>query len=221
MYYPVCRKRENSFEIGMDIEGSVQGSWKRSSRCAEDYVKGREPRAPGALDRRTRRRTSVPARIAAAARTAPRPMCCSTTRTRMTACPLSATRWVTRCTASIPTRISRSPRRITRLLRRRGWLPPAMRSCNPNTCASSTRGNKQAQIALIGSLLQHFRTTVFRQTMFAEFEYKAHCMAESGESLTRDSLERDVLRPQQALLRRRVQGRSGSGLRVDAHPALL
>ena len=24
--------------------------------------------------------------------------------------------------------------------------------------------------------------------MFAEFEYKAHCMAESGESLTRDSL---------------------------------
>ena len=49
-------------------------------------------------------------------------------------------------------------------------------------------GNKQAQIALIGSLLQHFRTTVFRQTMFAEFEYKAHCMAESGESLTRDSL---------------------------------
>lgn len=33
--------------------------------------------------------------------------------------------------------------------------------------------NKQAQIALIGSLLQHFRTTVFRQTMFAEFEYKA------------------------------------------------
>ena len=48
--------------------------------------------------------------------------------------------------------------------------------------------NEQAQIALIGSLLQHFRTTVFRQTMFAEFEYKAHCMAESGESLTRDSL---------------------------------
>ena len=48
--------------------------------------------------------------------------------------------------------------------------------------------NKQAQIALIGSLLQHFRTTVFRQTMFAEFEYKAHCMAENGESLTRDSL---------------------------------
>ena len=46
----------------------------------------------------------------------------------------------------------------------------------------------KAQAALINSLLQHFRTTVFRQTMFAEFEYKAHCMAQEGQSLTRDSL---------------------------------
>ena len=49
-------------------------------------------------------------------------------------------------------------------------------------------GNKQAQIALIGSLLQHFRTTVFRQTMFAEFEREAHAMAERGEALTAESL---------------------------------
>ncbi|MBR1408963.1 MAG: oligoendopeptidase F [Clostridia bacterium] len=50
------------------------------------------------------------------------------------------------------------------------------------------KGNRDAQLALIGSLLEHFRTTVFRQTMFAEFEMKAHSMAENGESLTRDSL---------------------------------
>ena len=48
--------------------------------------------------------------------------------------------------------------------------------------------DRGAQIALVGSLLEHFRTTVFRQTMFAEFEHKAHQMAEAGESLTRDSL---------------------------------
>ena len=48
--------------------------------------------------------------------------------------------------------------------------------------------DRSAQIELIGSLLEHFRTTVFRQTMFAEFEHKAHRMAEAGESLTRDSL---------------------------------
>ena len=49
-------------------------------------------------------------------------------------------------------------------------------------------GNRAAQIMLIGHLLEHFRTTVFRQTMFAEFEHKAHKMAEAGETLTRDSL---------------------------------
>ncbi|MBP3427452.1 MAG: oligoendopeptidase F [Clostridia bacterium] len=49
-------------------------------------------------------------------------------------------------------------------------------------------GNRAAQIMLIGHLLEHFRTTVFRQTMFAEFEHKAHKMAEEGQTLTRDSL---------------------------------
>jgi len=48
--------------------------------------------------------------------------------------------------------------------------------------------SRAAQIMLIGNLLEHFRTTVFRQTMFAEFEHKAHQMAEEGESLTKESL---------------------------------
>ena len=49
-------------------------------------------------------------------------------------------------------------------------------------------GNKAAQQALIGRLLEGFRTTVFRQAMFAEFEMKAHAMEEAGEPLTRESL---------------------------------
>ena len=36
--------------------------------------------------------------------------------------------------------------------------------------------------------LEQFRTTLFRQTMFAEFEWKAHEMAENGEALTAESL---------------------------------
>lgn len=36
--------------------------------------------------------------------------------------------------------------------------------------------------------LEQFRTTVFRQTMFAAFEKEAHTMCESGEPLTVDSL---------------------------------
>lgn len=40
----------------------------------------------------------------------------------------------------------------------------------------------------ITQFLESFRTTCFRQTMFAEFELKAHRMAESGEPLTDESL---------------------------------
>ena len=49
-------------------------------------------------------------------------------------------------------------------------------------------GNKAAQAALIGRMLEGFRTTVFRQAMFAEFEMIAHNMEESGQPLTRESL---------------------------------
>ena len=49
-------------------------------------------------------------------------------------------------------------------------------------------GNREAQIMLVGNMLEHFRTTVFRQTMFAEFEHKAHRMAEADKPLTKDSL---------------------------------
>ena len=42
---------------------------------------------------------------------------------------------------------------------------------------------------LINYFLEQFRTTLFRQTMFAEFELKAHQMAEAGETLTADNLK--------------------------------
>ncbi|MDL2317546.1 oligoendopeptidase F [Eubacteriales bacterium OttesenSCG-928-A19] len=47
---------------------------------------------------------------------------------------------------------------------------------------------KAAQQSLLGSLLEHFRTTVFRQTLFAAFEKKAHEMQEHGEALTNEAL---------------------------------
>ena len=43
---------------------------------------------------------------------------------------------------------------------------------------------------LINQQLESYRTTCFRQTMFAEFELKAHRMAESGGPLTVESLSR-------------------------------
>ncbi len=65
-------------------------------------------------------------------------------------------------------------------------------TCNEVLTISALRkkyeGNKPAQLALIGRLLEGFRTTVFRQTMFAEFEMKAHAMEEAGQPLTKESL---------------------------------
>ncbi len=47
---------------------------------------------------------------------------------------------------------------------------------------------KQERAVLINHFLEQFRTTLYRQTMFAEFEWKAHQQAEAGETLTAESL---------------------------------
>ena len=49
---------------------------------------------------------------------------------------------------------------------------------------------KEAQAFLTYQLLDGFRGTVFRQTMFAEFEKISHEMAEKGEPLTAESLNK-------------------------------
>ena len=50
------------------------------------------------------------------------------------------------------------------------------------------KGNDAAQAYLIAQLLENFRTTLFRQTMFAEFEKETHAMEERGEPLTGKAL---------------------------------
>ncbi len=46
----------------------------------------------------------------------------------------------------------------------------------------------KAQAFLLNHFLEQFRTTCFRQTMFAEFELTAHRMAEAGQPLTKETL---------------------------------
>ena len=48
----------------------------------------------------------------------------------------------------------------------------------------------KAAAFLCNQLLEEFRTTVFRQTMFAAFEKEAHAMYERGEALTNEALSR-------------------------------
>ena len=52
----------------------------------------------------------------------------------------------------------------------------------------NTTDDKKLKAYLIGHRLEEFRTTVFRQTMFAEFEKETHSAYEKGESLTAEYL---------------------------------
>ncbi len=49
-------------------------------------------------------------------------------------------------------------------------------------------GDKKRRAYLINYFLEQFRTTLYRQTMFAEFELTINQMAQNGESLTSDAL---------------------------------
>lgn len=48
--------------------------------------------------------------------------------------------------------------------------------------------DRQQRAYLINYFLEQFRTTLYRQTMFAEFELECHRMSESGQTLTSDAL---------------------------------
>ena len=51
--------------------------------------------------------------------------------------------------------------------------------------------DKRQRAYLINYFLEQFRTTLYRQTMFAEFELKINQLAEGGESLTADLLSQE------------------------------
>lgn len=48
---------------------------------------------------------------------------------------------------------------------------------------------KKKRASLINYFLEQFRTTLYRQTMFAEFEQMIHARAEAGEALTAEILK--------------------------------
>ncbi len=55
-------------------------------------------------------------------------------------------------------------------------------------CDIRTEAGRQEKAYLLNHFLEGFRLTVFRQTMFAEFEWLAHQRLEQGEALTAENL---------------------------------
>lgn len=56
-----------------------------------------------------------------------------------------------------------------------------------------TTTDEATRLALLGNYLEGLRTTVFRQTQFAEFEAKIHEMLEQGQPITGEVLDREYL----------------------------
>lgn len=53
---------------------------------------------------------------------------------------------------------------------------------------AEAQGDRELQLYLLNSYAERFRTTLYRQTMFAEFELKIHETTERGEALTADGM---------------------------------
>ncbi|MDD4797299.1 MAG: oligoendopeptidase F [Eubacteriales bacterium] len=75
-----------------------------------------------------------------------------------------------------------------------------------------TLTDKRQRLLLLNYMLEQIRTTVIRQTMFAEFEKKTHALAEDGQALTPESLS--------ALYRQLVEDYFGPGVVADDHIAM-
>ncbi|RZA16549.1 MAG: oligoendopeptidase F family protein [Proteobacteria bacterium] len=56
-----------------------------------------------------------------------------------------------------------------------------------------TNKDPKFQIFMLGQILENFRTTVFRQAFFADFEWRAHELAQKGNTLTADLLDKTYL----------------------------
>ncbi len=73
------------------------------------------------------------------------------------------------------------------------FLAEVASTCNENLLIEhviNQMDDPDKKLALLGSWLESFRTTLFRQTMFAEFELRMHEMAEQGKSLTGEALSK-------------------------------
>ncbi len=56
-----------------------------------------------------------------------------------------------------------------------------------------TSKDPKVQLFYLGQTLESFRTTVFRQAFFADFEWKVHELAQKGNTLTADLLDKTYL----------------------------
>ena len=74
---------------------------------------------------------------------------------------------------------------------------------------------------IINRQIDDIRGTLFRQTMFAEFEKIIHAVEESGDALTLDIFKSEYRKLLRCLFRGKLRDRSAARARMSAHSAFL
>ena len=234
-YYDV-RRRKMGLEGNSPLRHLRAHPGKIDSRHTWDEAVDVDPGRPGAAGqrvlRRDRRRASATAGAtatrtaasrAAPSRPAPTTATLTSSSTTSPTCSTPSSRWptraATRCTATSRARISPMPTTSTRLSSPK-WPAPSTKRCSSRYLLKHAR-DKHERASLLNREIDAIRQTIFRQTMFAEFEKLAHASAEAGEPLTLDRIKEIYHGLLQALLRPRLHARSRIGPGVPPRAALL
>ena len=86
---------------------------------------------------------------------------------------------------------------------------------------ANTTQDKKRRACLINHFLEQFRTTLYRQTMFAEFELWCSQQVQQGKPSHRGGPVPEVRRPEPGVLRRGHRARPGDCPGMGTHPPLL
>ena len=126
-------------------------------------------------------------------------MYCSIIRIHLTVCSRWRTKWVT-----LSTRIFQIKNQPVVYSDYVIFVAEVASTCNEALLMQYLLKNtedKKQRAYLINYFLEQFRTTLYRQTMFAEFELKINEMVAAGESLTAEGLNELYGELKQALFR--------------------
>ena len=82
-------------------------------------------------------------------------------------------------------------------------------------------GDKELQLYLLNQTAERFRTTLYRQTLFAEFELKIHTVVEANEALTAEKMTEMYGEINRAFYGAEVNVDPVANIEWGAHPAFL
>ena len=161
------------------------GSSSRSRRSDRSTRRGCAKGSPeaGSTSTRTTASARAPTRRRCTARTR---TCCSTTPTRSTTCSRSRTRWGTRCTPSCRTRRSRSCYSSYTIFV--AEVPSTLSEALLLDYLLARSTDPAERVVLLQHAIDNIAGTFYTQVLFADYELRAHRLAERDQPITAEIL---------------------------------